>query len=188
MKSLQHLIISKDKLIILLIGLVTVASCTPALVVHQDFDPTANFGQHRTYQWYTTEIAGLEHQLDNRERIDRSVRVAVESALVQRGMSPDTESPDVLVAYYVSVGGQQGLDNENASSIGYGFTGIPNFKDTDAYTAGTLIIDLIQANSNELIWRGWAEADINPDSLVEADISRAVNYILAQYPPGAPQR
>ncbi len=188
MKFLQRLIALKGKLILLSIGLVTVIGCTPALVVHQDFDPTANFGQHRTYHWYTTEVAGLEHQLDNRERIGRSVKLAVESALLQRGMSPTTESPDVLVAYYVSVGGQQGLDSDNASSIGYGFTGIPNFKDTNAYSAGTLVIDLVQANSNELIWRGWAEAEINPDSLVEADITRAVNYILAQYPPGVPQR
>ncbi|QCR23856.1 DUF4136 domain-containing protein [Pontibacter sp. SGAir0037] len=182
--SLFQMLCKKYRPLLLLFTLTT--ACSPALIVHEDFNPTANFGRYRTYNWLSTDIAGLDYQLDNRELINRSVRAAIQSELLKRGMDTDTDSPDILVAYYVAVGGEQRMDSDNASTMAYGFTGIPNFKDT--YSEGTLIIDLVEASTNELVWRGWAEGEVNLDNLQEAQITRAVIKVLAQYPPGTPGR
>lgn len=168
--------------------LLPVTGCTPALVVHQNFNPTANFGQYRTYRWHSANISGLDQQIGNRELVERSVKIAVESELVKRGMGPDTASPDLLIAYYVSVGADQEGVTTNPSSLNYGFSGIPGFRDDNNYREGTLIIDLIEAGTNELVWRGWAEAEVDADNLTESKIIRVVVNILSQYPPGAPGR
>jgi hypothetical protein len=57
------------------------------------------------------------------------------------------------------------------------------------FEAGTLVLDVIDAGTNRLVWRGWAQQAIG-DVLENRDhmarrIDEAVSRMLASLPPGA---
>ena len=66
-----------------------------------------------------------------------------------------------------------------AGSIGFGTS-------VSEYDEGTLIIDIADAESSALVWRGSGSRRVgtsrNPDQLTEK-VNRAVSEILSQFPP-----
>jgi hypothetical protein len=54
------------------------------------------------------------------------------------------------------------------------------------YDAGTLLLDLVDAKSNPLVWRAWAEGSIDGaidnQDWMEARIDEAVGKIVARLP------
>ena len=58
---------------------------------------------------------------------------------------------------------------------------------SSVYDAGTLVIDLVDARTKTLVWRGWAEGSlegvIDNQASMEAHIDRAVARVLQQLPP-----
>jgi hypothetical protein len=54
------------------------------------------------------------------------------------------------------------------------------------YEEGTLVLDIVNAKSNQLMWRGSAQAEINrqlkPEER-EKRLQEAIGKILAQFPP-----
>jgi hypothetical protein len=50
------------------------------------------------------------------------------------------------------------------------------------YKQGTLIIDLIDASTKELVWRGVGKSEITNEDR-EEQIKQVVSDILAKYPP-----
>ena len=55
------------------------------------------------------------------------------------------------------------------------------------YEAGTLVLDLVDARTNRVIWRGWAQDSVedmlnDPDRMAEK-IDQAVTRMFALLPP-----
>ena len=76
---------------------------------------------------------------------------------------------------------------------GYGRYGRPmgGYSETrvSEYTQGTLIIDIVDAASNELVWRGSTEGRVREKKTPEEREKRirdAVAAILAEFPPARP--
>ena len=116
------------------------------------------------------------------------LRSAVNAQLSAKGMSIDVENPDLALAFHV------GSENKiNVSSYGYGYGrgfygGGGRNVDVYQYTKGTLIIDFIDWEVKELVFRGTATAIINENpSQQQSDkvINEAVAKMLTNYPPPA---
>ena len=91
---------------------------------------------------------------------------------------------DMLVAYHAS--GKETVDT-NPQDYGYAY-GRWAYSDVSvqSYRQGTLMIDLIDAGTKELVWRGWATGTVQEN--LSADewnkrIQDAVTKIMEQYPP-----
>jgi hypothetical protein len=77
----------------------------------------------------------------------------------------------------------------NTVPVGYGwgwwgFAGTETY--VDQYEQGTLILDVIDAGSNKLIWRGSAAARVVDDKTPEERtrrVNEAVEKILERFPP-----
>jgi hypothetical protein len=52
------------------------------------------------------------------------------------------------------------------------------------YREGTIIIDVVDRAKDQLVWRGWMTSRNRDGNFDEAEINRAVNQILARFPPG----
>ena len=56
------------------------------------------------------------------------------------------------------------------------------------YDAGTLVIDLVDARTNKLVWRGWSEGNVegvvNNQRWMEERIDEAVTRIFERLPSG----
>ena len=90
--------------------------------------------------------------------------------------------PNVFVTYHVSFQDKFTVyDDRWVTPRGWTYGGSVS---VNQYTEGTLVVDLIDAQQKQLVWRGWATAAVDPNpSNAEERINTVVKRILAQYPP-----
>lgn len=159
----------------------TVAACNP-IYTSYDWDKEADFTQYKTYTWYEREQTkpqdAQQAQMMNPLMITR-IQNEVDKALKEKGMQKVDEGPDVWVNYTL---GSVGRTEISQTGYGYGF-GTTSVRDI---TEGTLLIDLIDARSNKLVWRGIAEnahrEDASPQEINDT-IDKAVAKVMKEYPP-----
>ncbi|MCJ8166073.1 DUF4136 domain-containing protein [Pontibacter sp. E15-1] len=186
-------------LYVLLFYLLALSGCAriPVEEVQYTYDPEINYRTFRTFGWYKAEVptpmaggAGPQYS----SLVDDRVKGAVASELVKKGLNPMVEgTPDLLVAYDIAVDSAQRSGMNGNVPTGYGYwygyryryshTGVPNYKEIQKYSIGTLIIDLIDPDTNQLIWRGWVSSDINPAALDDTYIPVVVANIMSRFPP-----
>lgn len=174
---------------------VLLAGCG-GIPVAQDYDQAVDFTRYRSYAWQGESAATTgDPRLDNPLTHER-LHAAIEQELAGHGYTkaaPGT-SADFFVAYQLSV--RQRSDYSGSSvSIGggvfrsggaYGIgVGIP-VDGPREYDEGMLVINLIDATSKRMFWRGSSTRRITelktPDERT-AVIQETVRAILAQYPP-----
>ncbi|WP_161889329.1 DUF4136 domain-containing protein [Pontibacter russatus] len=185
----------------LLLLLLALSGCArlPLADVQYTYDHGINFRKFRTFSWYKAEVptpvaGGAGPQFTT--LIDDRVKRAVASELVKQGLTlVFDEEPDLLVAYDIAVDTAQLVAQDYNLAPGYGYaywygyryrysyTGVPNYRSIEKYDIGTLVVDLIDPDTNQLIWRGWLDADINPTALDDSYISVIVASIMSQFPP-----
>jgi hypothetical protein len=106
------------------------------------------------------------------------VHAAVEEELANKGFEK-TDAPDLIVGYHASV--TQDIDNRGSESGGDCEECGP-----EVYDRGTLLIDLVDAHTDRLVWRGWAKGSIDgvidDQRWMEQRIDEAVARIMRQLP------
>ena len=172
------------RLALLLLG--TLAACSP-ITVRSDHDTTADFSRLRTYGWLQKPSdLPRDPRIDN-DLIDSRIHAAVNDELQSKGFS-EAENPDFRVTYHVVL--QRKLDVQSFPvAYGYGL-GRVGAMSTDVrvseYETGTLLLDVVDSASNELVWRGSAEARIDPNRTPQERtklIREAVHEMLERFPP-----
>ncbi|WP_242926056.1 DUF4136 domain-containing protein [Pontibacter vulgaris] len=187
-----------------LLFLLNLISCAPGSDVQASFDRATDFQRFRTFGWYqATPAANIQSgQATYSTDIDKRLRLAIESELVKKGLAPATSDPDLLLAYDLNIG-QPAQDipaDAFAPGFGYGYSywygyrynydtsRLPDYRTVAAYPKGTLIIDLIDPDTNQLVWRGWVTDGITETKADSREINRAVASILSGYPVGTAAR
>ena len=172
------------------------ASCaTSANVgVSSDFDHAVNFRNYHTWAWYPKQANDTEGgpAQGYESFTDQRIRDAVAKDLAGKGLMPATGEPDVYVAYSVRVENKQQTSSPYYGGYGYpyygygygGFGGYPYGGGRGyTYKAGTVVIDIVDARRKELAWRGTGQAQLDQNSISEAETYRIVNSVLSNYPP-----
>jgi len=171
--------------ILLILVLLVVDGCAPSMRVYTDFDREYNIRNYPTYTWAEDiELEVKNNPLYYNELTDKRIKNAVNDQLNVKGYRLTTESPDLILHYHIVV-----EDRTEIQSDPYGYYG-PYWMRTRTYSyqykLGTLIIDFMDAQNKNLIWRGWAvsvlDQDFNPDKN-EVRIRTAVTDILEKLPP-----
>ena len=156
--------------------------------IHYDYDVEANFAGYRTYGWAplpATAEQGADAARARNTLLDRRVRSAVDAVLALEGFTP-ADPPDVLVVYHTGL-----KDRVDITDWGYTYSGTYwgwAGRDIDAqtYTEGTLIVDLVDAATGQLVWRGSATGAIDPERTPEERdraMQKVVAKIFEKYPP-----
>ena len=145
-------------------------------------DPTIDFGLYRKYLILESKNPSslkICHQaiLDN-----------IQIALAIRGLLPvyDGETPDLFVVYNAGIKevvSIQGYDYRYGSgmqpTLASSFIGLPILTEQPE----TLIIDLVDAKKNRLVWRGIATETLTPDYVkIEKKVATATRKMFARYP------
>lgn len=131
----------------------------------------------KTYAWYQEQPAApVAYDQGYTASLNQHVRAAIEEELKAKGFTKATNgNPDVLLAYDISVPVPLEKDYPERYHEGFGYSygymagyrynykhnNLPGYRAVDLYKNGTLIIDLIEPKSGELMWRGWAEGAIS---------------------------
>lgn len=156
--------------------------------------PTATTTTYKTYAWYQQPTGSPEFEKGYSLTLDTRIRRAVEEELQKKGLQKVSENPDVLVAYDVSVSVPVEKDAPGTYPNGFGYsygymvgyrynysyTNMPGFRAVDLFKQGTLIIDMVSAKGNELVWRGWTEGAISNFNANYKTVHNQVEQILEQ--------
>ena len=156
--------------------------------VKTDYDRSANFGQYKTYSW---EQVKTKDALD----VDR-IKTAVNAALAAKGWTQVDSGGDVCIVaieitknqqtlntFYDGFGGGWGWRRFGGGGFGQATT------TTETYKVGTLVVDLFDAKTKQLIWRGTSSNTLsnNSDKNIK-NLDKGVEKMFKQFPPGAAKK
>jgi len=168
----------KRTMMLLVFGVVA-AACS-SMSVRTDFDRTVKFGKYSTFDFY----AGPQGM--NQLMLKR-VRRAVASELRAKGLRrPISARADLMVEIRMR---QHSEPRANSVSVGYGswwgWGGGISTSQVSRVPVGSLVIDLVDGRTNELVWRGVAEGVLGKDPQRRAErIYKAVREMFSGFPPG----
>ncbi len=156
-------------------------SCSP-FQVRSDYAETANFNQYKTYK---LRIDDLKLNDIDKDRVLNEVS----KQLQMRGLSV-AENPDLIVnvkANHKKVtdinsggpyGGMWGWGGPFGWGVGYNRTWSSN------YNEGALILDLIDARNQKLVWQGIGSGiSVDSPRAKQKQIPKIIEDIMATYPP-----
>lgn len=174
------------RLMAVLLAMSVTASCATTISVSSHVDRNQNFTRYRTYDWGPADALPTgDPRLDQSPFFKDHVQGAVERQLAMKGLELVRTPPsDLLIHYHANI--TKRIDANRADSA-YGYCSTNNCpSDVAEYEAGTLVLDFIDARTNRLVWRGWAQNSVedmlhDPDKMAEI-INRAVNGMLQQLP------
>jgi hypothetical protein len=158
-----------------------------------DVDKTVDFNRLQTYSWGESEIK-VENPLYRGDLINKRIKHAVEDEFNRIGLRKDDKHPDFLVSYktYTEKKEQQYSNNgyyPYAPFFPYRFGFYPfaygwPYGNTRSYTytQGTLILDITDKATNEVVWRGSVKGNIEQTSNIEKLIRKGIKAIIKKYP------
>jgi hypothetical protein len=182
---------------------VALAACAcTSMDVRTESAPDADFSDCRTYAWLADEVSGTGNPRVNDALLHMIILGAVEQELVARGFERKqwTDEPDLLVVYHAAV--DRAYDGSSLyGNDDYKFEGgvdVPvvgfrpsgstlNAPDTQvsSYQQGTLILDFMDGETREIVWRGSAQAKADLKASPEkrrSRVEKAVRLILDEFP------
>jgi hypothetical protein len=162
-----------------------------------------DFTQYQTFAWLPTPDTANTSTIYDSEIIKSMARNAVEDELQKRGYELDPENPDILILVHTMY--ERDVDAEPTNLYGnYGyfvpgfytgppqnyfyrqFSGIPQVNShgirTVEYTEGTVVVDIIDRERQELVWRGWSQEEERDPRVMENSLDRYIAYIFDEYP------
>ena len=160
------------------LGILLIASVGAfAQQVSTDYDHAATFANYKTYSWAKVEIA-------NPLWVTR-VQSAIDGQLAAKGWKKVETGGDAAV---VAIGTTQQKQQLNSyySGGGWRFGGGMETTNATTYTVGTLVVDIFDAKTKGLIWRGTAGDTLSTKSdKDEKIVNKAVDKMFDKFPPGA---
>jgi Domain of unknown function (DUF4136) len=172
------------KVVLVLMGTILLAGTTSAQQVKTDYDRSADFTQFKTYSW---EHVKTKDALD----VDR-IKAAVNATLAARGWTLVKTGGDVSIIAIEMTHDQQTLNTfYDGFGGGWGWRrfGGGGFGDatttTETYRVGTLVVDLFDSKTKQLIWRGSASDTLsnNSDKNIK-NLDKGVEKMFKNFPPG----
>jgi len=162
------------------VGIVLLAaSASFAQQVKTDYDRAADFSRYKTYSW---EKVQTQDQL----WVDR-IREAVNADLSAKGLTQVPSGGDIAIVAIEMTKNERTL-NTFYNGFGGGWRWGGGFGDAtttvDNYKVGTLVVDLFDANSKKLIWRGSSSDTLSNKSEKNIKaLDKGVEKMFEHFPP-----
>jgi hypothetical protein len=151
------------------------------------FDSNTDFRGLRTFSIGEGQTSSryFQPEIDNRLFLQR-MRDSIRTVLKAKGLKEATDHPDLAVAFHVVDADYASVERREpirvpAAPGARGYV-IPGGPEPLLFTAGTLVIDLVNS-SGTLVWRGtWHERQSSGPKL-SSKLSDDASKLLSNYPP-----
>ncbi|HET8925333.1 MAG TPA: DUF4136 domain-containing protein [Candidatus Acidoferrum sp.] len=156
--------------------------------VKTDYDRGAHFAQYKIYSW---------EQVKTKDSLDvERIKSAVNAALTAKGWTQTDSGGDVSIiaieitqnqqtlnTYYDGFGGGWGWRRFGGGGFGEATT------TTDTYKVGTVIVDLFDTKTKQLVWRSSSSDTLsnNSDKNIK-NLDRGVQKMFKNFPPGSSKK
>ena len=163
-------------------------SCTRNL--HIEREPNIFIEQYRTYGWNKLEATKSAHPLYSSVELNQTIMREIDKNLAKKGFRRNIDMPDFFVDFHIYVEEQkfQNLVCETGFYRGERYlTDLSQRTYCESpkivnYDDGTLIIDIIDAQTRQLVWRGPAGEIINNPVYATEIFRLKVKRILKKFP------
>jgi hypothetical protein len=147
--------------------------------VETDFDHSVNFSQYKSFMW-------LREPRLRDPLMKRRVMDAVNAQLTAKGLHLVTEGGDLGVAAHGATTEERTLETFYTGFGGWGWRGWGSGVATtipQTYKVGTLIIDLFDTRTKQVIWRGTATGTVpdNPEKTAK-NLNKAIEKMFKKFP------
>ena len=155
------------------------ATASFAQQVKTDYDRSADFRQYKTYSWEKV-------QTQDPLLVDR-IKDAVNADLTAKGLTPVDSGGDIAIVAIEMTKNQHTL-NTFYDGFGGGWRwggGFGNATTTvDNYKVGTLVVDLFDAKTKKIIWRGSSSDTLSDKSDKNIkNLDKGVQKMFDHFPP-----
>src|SRR2546422_4971812 len=170
----------------------TLAACTLVPQIRTVVSPDRGVGGLRTFTILPAprHVGGTEgstNPMADNSGANRALRDALREAFTRRGYAVADSSPDFAVAYYAT-----SKDKLDIMRWDYGYPWWPRWwrgwgprgpvgpMEATEYAPGTVVVDVIDPRTGELLWRGKGLAPVSDDEgAYELHLQETVRAILA---------
>lgn len=159
-------------------------ACATPIKVNAYAERGADVSRYRSYDFAPPEQAPTgDPRLDSNPFFQDHLREAVEKALTAKGYERVASgTPGLRVHFHASVTQEVNVDEVDRRN---GYCGEGDCRPF-IWDAGTLLVDFVDADTNKLVWRGWAESSfdgiVDNQTWLEQRIDKAVGRIVAKMP------
>lgn len=173
--------------LVVAISVLALGACATTMTVSSHVASDLEFSQYHTWNWGPADTLPTgDPRLDANPFFKDHLAGAVEKGLAARGLGPPTaDNPDLLIHYHASINTRidvNGADTTNGYCDGGGCG-----EAVSEYEAGTLVLDIVDARSMRVIWRGWAQDRVHgildSEDQMAKKIDEAARRMLERLPP-----
>jgi len=148
--------------------------------IHFNYDRSANFSAYKTYQWVDRKELQVGDPL-----LDQDLKNIVDTQFARKGLRRVESGADLHISYQGAISQEKEYDMLR-SGPGPGWWGDGRVT-SSTVEVGKLLIELFDAATGQLVWRGSAEKVLDikkdPDKNYR-DLEKAVAKLTKNYPPG----
>ena len=144
-----------------------------------------DFTSYHTFDWGPADALPTgDPRLDKDPYFQDRLQGAIERGFARRNLARSEKgaTPDLLIHYHANISRRINVDHVDYS---YGLTVDAESQIRD-YDAGILVLDIVDARTNQVIWRAWAQHDMTEllqDGRKMAEwIETAVEQMLTNLP------
>lgn len=177
----------RRSMLVIITALAVAGAGCATMTVSAHIERNINFGEYVTYDWGPPDNLPIgDPRLDNNPFFIDYLQGRVEKQMIAKGFERAlTGQPDLLIHYHASV--NQKVDvYEVDAQYGYCYGNCqPQVVD---FEQGTLMLDIVDAKTNKVVWRGWAQDTMNgviDDQVrLEKQVDEGVSRMMMLLPRG----
>jgi hypothetical protein len=148
--------------------------------VRYNFMPGTDFSKFHTYKWVPIEGGTHPNQI-----MDAEIKQAVDAQLTTKGLTKTSDDKaDLYVGYQIAVDQEK---QWNAYGMGGGVRwGGMGTATSSTINVGTLVLDMYDPTTKQLVWTGHATKTVDPSSNQEKNeknLNKSIEKLLKNYPP-----
>jgi hypothetical protein len=177
--------------------LLVLGSCAPKVQV--DARQNVRFDKYQTYAWMEADVTAGKNPVYYNDIATQNVEHIVDGTLAEKGLRRDETNPDLLVGYHFFVENKTRTVSDPAPFYGpyygwgrwgwrgwgpgwWGWNGGFRQYRQEQYKSGTVVVDIVDANTRKLVWRGAVQDAITNPNRIGPELTRELNRILEKYP------
>lgn len=181
-----------SKAIILVLTIILLSSCS-SIMVSYDFDTSTSFDAYSSFSVNSNPPKNLSDPRAENELISKRFENTITDNLTAKGLRKTDKKSDLIISYTFSIRPKIDLLNlytqvgfSYGSYFRHGGMGANTCTDISEFDQGILIVDMHDAQTNSLVWRGTG-TDLIPIHMTPEEVTEQVELIVSkvldQYPP-----
>ena len=159
--------------------MIFVLAAAPLLAqkVDVEFDQSADFARYKTFHIVDGQLNAKAAAL-NSDLTKRKIESEIRKRLTEKGLMEVESKPDLNVRFSLGAGRRNEVETYPA-----GWRGLATRRVRVTYTQGTLVINLRDTSTRELVWRGIAVEEKNDPIEISKRLDDMVKKAIERYPP-----